>query len=101
LPCSSRSAACSPKQSTWAVVQPEPAGRRRRPAGTWCKSTDRTSRPSGWARSTRLDRTRSFVEAYLQAVAHKLYRHVDVTSRHQELVDGAWELLSAPSNIPE
>jgi hypothetical protein len=41
------------------------------------------------------------VEAYLQAVAHKLYRHVDVTSRHQELVDRAWELLSAPSNIPE
>jgi hypothetical protein len=34
------------------------------------------------------------VEAYLQAVAHKLYRHVDVTSRHS-----GWSI--APSNIPE
>jgi hypothetical protein len=47
------------------------------------------------------DRTGSFVEAYLQAVAHKLYRHVEVAPRHQELVERAWERLPPPSNIPE
>lgn len=47
------------------------------------------------------DRTGLFVEAYLQAVAHKVYRHVKVASRRQELVERAWKLLPPPSNIPE
>jgi hypothetical protein len=47
------------------------------------------------------DRTGSFVEAYLQAVAVKLYRHVTVAPRHEKLVAEAWELLPPPSNIPE
>jgi hypothetical protein len=47
------------------------------------------------------DRTGSFVPAYLQAAAHKLYRHAPVAPRHRNLTERAWELLPIPEHIPQ
>jgi hypothetical protein len=45
------------------------------------------------------DREGSFVQGYIQALAVKVYRHVQVSPRLQPVVERAWQLLPAPVGI--
>jgi hypothetical protein len=47
------------------------------------------------------DREGSFAQAYLQALAYKIYRDVDVNSGFGPMVERAWEKLSLPKGIPD
>jgi hypothetical protein len=47
------------------------------------------------------DREGSFAQQYLQAVAHRLFRHVAAVPGHKELIDEIWALLPIPDGIPD
>jgi hypothetical protein len=47
------------------------------------------------------DREGSFVQTYTQALAMKIYRHHPVAGPLAEIAERAWDLLPAPTAIPE
>jgi len=47
------------------------------------------------------DREGSFAQTYLQAIAHKVFRHQEVAPEFRAMVDDAWSLLPVPTEIPE
>jgi hypothetical protein len=47
------------------------------------------------------DRQGSFAQTYVQALAHKLYRHHPVVPSLQSLAEDAWRLLPEPVGVPE
>jgi hypothetical protein len=46
------------------------------------------------------DRSGSFVPAFLQALAHKIYRTQAVEAQHEGIVEKAWRLLPSTPDIP-
>ena len=47
------------------------------------------------------DREGSFVQTYVQAIAHHVYRPVAVRDSVREIVESLWERLPVPAGVPE
>lgn len=47
------------------------------------------------------DREGSFAQTYMQAVAMKIYRHIEVPPPMKAIIDRAWAKLPVPAGIPE
>jgi len=55
--------------------------------------------PSQLAKLT--DREGSFTQGFLQALSYKLYREAHVPAALRPVVEGAWQQLPRPENIPD